>query len=299
MTRPPTLCFYLEDGLRQSAEAGQHNFIGKVADICRESGFDIRFAPLGARPDPQVYALYHMVAPPHDRALTMRRVYYYPFWAIEPVAERWHWSVAQASFDPGMVQRPQANAFYERWQTRLFGDLACSTSRDGFVYVPLQGKLLRHRSFQTCAPIDMLKAVLEHDPRPVIATLHPKEVYSARERRKLSQLAERYPRLTVTTGRMEECLSGCDYVVTQNSSAAFAGYFFGKPAVLFARIDFHHIAANVAELGIRSALTDGPEMAPDYAGYVHWFWQVMSINAGHAGAEDQIRMRLKRAGWPM
>ncbi len=41
--------------------------------------------------------------------------------------------------------------------------------------------------------------------------------------------------------------------MTQNSAVAMTGYFFHKPSVLFGRIDFHHIAANVHELGVDEA----------------------------------------------
>jgi len=94
-------------------------------------------------------------------------------------------------------------------------------------------------------------------------------------------------------------LKTCDYIVTQNSSVAFDGFFFAKPSVLFGQIDFHHIAANVSELGAAAAIRQAPHMTPDYAGYVHWFWQEMSINAGRPEAEQQIKAALSRAGWPI
>lgn len=301
MNAPLRLRFHLEDGLRQSAEAGRHNFIARVANVARQAGFAVEFCPeTPAGPcGPGDRALFHMAEPPHDRALTFRRVYHYPFWAIEPTGRRWDWHVARARFPADAVPRKKADRFFGFWRERLFGGLPASSRRDGFVYVPLQGRLLDHRSFQTCSPIEMLRAVLEHDPRPVVAALHPGETYSSAETGALQALAADHPRLTITTGDMETLLAGCDYVVTQNSSAAFNGYFFGKPAVLFARIDFHHIAANVAGLGVARALDAGPGLAPDHAGYLHWFWQEMSINAGRPEAEDKIRAALRRAGWPV
>lgn len=304
MNEPRRATFYLEDGLRQSAEAGQHNFLGLVAEVLRAAGFELAYRPdsaeeraaSAARPG---YALFHMAEPGHDRALTLRRVYHYPFWAIEPSARRWEWRVAQADFPAGAVERAEADRFYRFWQTRLFGEAPAQATREGFVYVPLQGRLLQHRSFQSCAPLDMLRAVLAHDPREVIAGLHPKEVYSDEELAALDQLEQSTPRLTVTLGGMERWLAGCDYVATENSSAAFNGFFFGKPAVLFARSDFHHIAADAARLGVENALRMAPQMQPDYAGYLHWFWQQVSINAGRPDAKDRIRAALLRAGWPV
>lgn len=304
MTEPPVLTFYLEDGLRQSAQAGRHNFIGLVAGVARQAGYRVEYRPnsvaerLQAETRPG-HALYHMDGPTAPRALIFRRVYHYPFWAIEPEPARWDWRVARTGFPAGNVPRREADRFYRFWRTRLFGDAADQARRDGFVYVPLQGRLLDRRSFQTCSPLDMLRAVLAHDrDRPVIAALHPKESYCEAELQALEALDRDSPRLTLRVGEMQRWLAGCDYVVSQNSSAAFNGFFFGKPAVLFARSDFHHIAANVVDLGVAAALEAGPQLHPDYAGYLHWVWQVMSINAGRPEAPDRIRAALARAGWP-
>lgn len=304
MTDQRILIFYLDQGLRDSARAGQHNFIGKVAQVARQAGYRVEYrensvAERLQSADRPGYALFHMDGPVQDRALTFRRVYQYPFWAIEPSAKRWQWRVARSVFPAGDVPRNEADRFYRFWRDRLFADAPRNATRAGFVYVPLQGRLLERRSFQGCAPLDMLRAVLDHDQdRKVIAALHPKERYSEAELQALRALERDHPRLTLCIGEMERLLTGCDYVVSQNSSAAFNGFFFGKPAVLFGRCDFHHIAANVADMGIGDALRAGPDLHPDYAGYLHWFWQRMSINAGRPGAEDQIRAALSRAGWP-
>jgi hypothetical protein len=172
--------------------------------------------------------------------------------------------------------------------------------RAGYVYVPLQGRIRDHRSFQFCAPIDMVRSVLRHDPaRNVIATLHPSEDYDAADLKALERLAWDEPRLSVETGEMHRHLLACDYVVTENSSAAFNGFFFHKPCVLFARIDFHHIAANVLTLGEAGAFARVLDMQPDYDGYIHWFWQIMSINAGRPEADAKIAEALRRGGWPV
>lgn len=298
------LTFYLDDGLRQSAEAGQHNFLALIADVARAAGFTIAYRPdsdaeRAASAGRDGYAIFHMTEPTHDRALTIRRVYHYPFWAIERTARRWEWEVARTPFDPETVPQPEARRFYRFWRKRLFGDLPDQVRRDGFVYVPLQGRLLDHRSFQSCAPLDMLRTVLAADPRPVVAALHPKEVYSEVERRALDDLARDHPRLQIRLGGMETLLQGCDYVVTENSSAAFNGFFFGKPAVLFAGSDFPHIALDAGRMGAASALAAAPAHSPDYAAYLHWFWQRMSINAGRPEAKEKIAARLRAAGWPV
>lgn len=290
---------YLEPELRRSALAGEHNFLNITLSLLREAGFAVEILGTGAEeraaaPGRPGYALFHMEQPTHDRAMTFRRVYQYPFWTIEPFAERWQWRVAQTEFPAGRISRRQADQFYARWQKRLFGEAPQRTTRDGFVYVPLQGRLLNHRSFQHCAPVEMLERILERDPqRDVVATLHPKEVYTPDEIRAVERLCERFPRLTLSDRDMVTCLTHCDYVVTENSSAAFSGFFFGKPALLFAGIDFHHIALGPEDFD-RIASHD-----PDYAGYIWWFWQEMSINAGREDAPLKVSLALRRCGVPL
>lgn len=299
------LTFYLHSSLRRRAEAGRHNFINKISDVARAAGFDVAFDGHGreqllrsaAKPG---FAMFHMADPFHDRALTMRKVYQYPFWAIERTAKRWDWPVARAEFDRPLGNDQEIKRFYRFWQRRQFGQAAAQPERNGFVYVPLQGRLLDHRSFQCCSPIQMIEHVLEQDPqRPVVATLHPKEDYTDSERSALALLCRQHPRLTVRTGDMQALLQGCDYVVTQNSSAAFFGYFFAKPAILFAQVDFHHIATNVMDHGVQSAFRQVWENTSDYAAYIYWFWQQCSINAGLDSAEVKIRERLLAADWPV
>ena len=304
MTSARTVTFYLDDGLRESAEAGEHNFIAKVSTVLRNAGFDVVYransqaARLSSALRPG-YAMFHMDQPTHPRALTMRRVYHYPFWQIETTAERWDWLVAKSPFDPETVEPHEARRFHGFWRRRLFPG-APPVSREGFVYVPLQGRLTECRSFQAASPLEMVEDVLRYETeRLVIATFHPGEAYGDAERQAIYSLAERHPRLSVKTGSMDKLLPACDYVVTQNSSAAFNGILFEKPFILFGKSDFHHIAANVHTLGAQEAFRAVGELAPDYAAYLWWFWQEMAINAGREGAEDKIASALMRGGWPI
>ncbi|TMM52590.1 hypothetical protein [Sulfitobacter sabulilitoris] len=299
MTDQATLRFHLEDGLRQSAAAGEHNFIAKIAQIAQRAGMDVEYSKTPPRAD-GAYTLTHMNQPPDAKGLMFRRVYHYPFWQIEQTAARWAWDVARADFAPDTIDPDTAARFHAYWQKRLFGDAPQSCTQDGYVYVPLQGRLSEHRSFQSRSPFAMIEACLEHDPnRHIVATLHPKETYSQADLAMLERLELSFPRLSVRMGGMEELLRGCDYVVTQNSSAAFFGNFFAKPAILFAQIDFHHIALKAQDEDLKPLFEAAPTYKPDFARYVWWFWQDQSINAGRPDAEDKILARLRRFGWPL
>lgn len=290
--------FYMEPELCRSAQAGQHNFIGKLAGVMTRAGLDVQYLPFGA-PQGQGWSMSHIKMPLDARGLCFRRVYHYPFWQIEQSGERWAWDVAQAAFAPDPSEGREAARFYGFWQKRLFGEAPHQTSREGFIYVPLQGKLLDHRPFQICSPIEMIEHCLAQTDAPIIATLHPGETYTRAELAALKKLEKAHVRLTVRSGGMEELLARCDYVVTQNSSVAFNGYFFGKPALLFRKADFHHIAVLADLDDLAAGFAAVRTAAPDYAAYVHWFWQKNSINAGRPEAEEIIAARLRRFGWPV
>lgn len=290
------MTIFLEPEMKASAEAGQHNFLAKVESVLRAGGLDVCYADEALRHEPfEGRALVHMWPPMNADTMVMRRVYAYPFWAIEASDKRWEWGVARAAFGPEHVNGGKAARFVGNCRKRMFGEAV--PSREGYVYVPLQGRISERRSFQAASPLEMIEAVLDADTkRPVVIGMHPKEQYSASDVDALEKFEHRFERVTVVMGQMERYLPACDYVVSQNSGAAFFGYFFNKPAALFGQIDFHHIAANVHELGVNEALGRVADMTPDFERYLWWFWQEMSINAGRDEAEAQIAARFRAQG---
>jgi len=289
MAQPRITRIYLEKSLHLSAEAGQHNFLNLVRDVLKERTMRVEYktstkAELlkGAmRPG---YSLIHMKPPVGPNGLVFRRAYHYPFWQIDRTDERWNWQVARTPLPE--ERSDEADGFLRRWRTRLFPDV--ETSNGGYIYAPLQGRIREHRSFQSCSPIDMLRHIRAQRPgQRIIATLHPKEHYDAADLAALGALD-----VEVATGQMHRLLPHCDAVATMNSSVAFDGFFLEKPAILYGQIDFHHIAL-------------GPEdwdridqHCPDYAHFIHWFWQQQSINAGHESAKARIAEKLDAFDWP-
>ncbi|MEO1009649.1 MAG: hypothetical protein AAFX79_13910, partial [Planctomycetota bacterium] len=155
--------------------------------------------------------------------------------------------------------------------------------------MPLQGALGWRYPHQAARPLDMLDHVLaEERELPVVATLHPKWRYAPWERAALRRRLAREPRLTLSEEPMERLLPRAAYVVAETSAVAFLGFFLGKPAVLFGAIDFHHIAANVRELGVTEAFRQVRETRPDFDRYVAWFLQDHALNTGAPDLEARI-----------
>ena len=243
---------------------------------------------------------YHITdtAPPMGpKGLVLRRAYAEPFFRLEQSVHRWDWEVASLPF-PQRGHGPHlGEGLAASLRRKLLGP--GPITRDGFLFVPLQGRLGEARSFQSMSPLEMIETLLDRDPRPLRATLHPKESYSTRDVAALDALCHRFPRLTLG-GASPDMVRGCDAVVTQNSALAFAGYTVGKPALLFAQCDFHHIAASVPRDGVDMAFQRFRQAEPPpFNAYLHWFLRRHAIDASANDAVDRFAARLSGLGWPM
>ncbi len=305
MSSTRTLTLYLEEPMRANAEAGRVNVVNRIRHAFASIGYqtlikgDSDLEILLSEQDPG-YALFHMQEPFHDRALCLRKVCFYPFWQIERTAKRWKTRAATARFDPDSIEDGAAHAFANGWRRRLFG-LTRLPERGEHVFVPLQGRLLTRRSFQEMSPMQMLETTLDALPdKPIKATLHPSERYSRPEMEALDALQRRHPHLELLPSGSEDLLRECDFVISENSSLCVSGFLLGKPAVLFARAEFHHIAANISRLGVKEAIRQarhGPP--PPFERYIYWYLQLSSINAGREDAEARILQAARAGGWQL
>lgn len=304
MTAAKHADFFLEPAVQKSAARGEHNFLRLFSEVLTDAGFQPRYRNIRdtrALKDAARYNITFMKEPLGRHGIVFRRLYHYPFWQIEKTAKRWEWDVAKAGFDPTGIAENEATAFRNRWRRHLFNG-ASQTPGEGHVLVVLQGKLTRCRSFQSCSPIEMVQSVIdatEPEQTTVIVALHPKETYSTTELNALKSATSAHSRVSIITGGSESLLRGCRLVATQNSAVAFDGYFFDKPAVLFGRSEFHHVALQATPKTAANVFAQVKEHNPDYARYLFWFWQICAINAGRDEAKDRIYARLKRFDWPV
>ena len=289
MTAQRILNFYLSPAKQKLVGTGTGIF-GKIGQAVHNAGWQLR---LRDEAEPVAGAGYHLVyntAVTTPDTLVLRRCYMDPFYRIEATNDRWNWEVAGLPFAP----ESGAEWFRKHWQNRIFKGHSISDA--GFIFMPLQGRLLDRRHFQAMSPIEMIHTTLAADPtRDILATLHPKEVYTAEERAALDRIGGRF-RLCAQPSM--SLLARCAYVVAQNSSMALTGFFARKPAVLFAKIDFHHIAGSVPRDGVAAAFADVANDRP-FARYLHWFFKQQAISADAEDSLAQIAARLRQHRWPI
>lgn len=304
MPEPKILRIYLDETMLYQARQGTFGFASRVEKAFTERGFQVEFrensfderVKSGAR---NGYSMFLMDDPFHEKALTMRKAYYFPFWRIEATPKRWEFEVAQKTFDPDEIDTDTAQFWAGNWRKWLFKDGPANATQDGVIYVPLQGRLLERRSFQSMSPMDMIEEVRRKaGERHILLGLHPGETYSRDELDAVDRMSAKDGRIAVQTGGMEVALRTCDLVVTQNSAAALSGFFFRKPAVLFAQTDFHHQMPSALDLGVDEAWRRAEEIIPRYAAYLYWFISLNAIKADVEGAaEAQILATCARHGW--
>ncbi len=298
--------YYLHEQLRMRVEAKRHNFFNKLTDVLTFNGLDVELRSdtlpeLIAAAERPGYSVVLMNEPVNERGVTVRLNYLYPFWHIERTAKRWEWPVALTPFDASQVDANEADRFVKFRRNQIFGlQEPKPPTGQGYVYIPLQGRLLLQRSFQSCSPIDMIRATLQQLPgRRVVVSLHPKEMYADLELEALHELVASELRLELRNEPMEKLLPDCDLVVAQNSSAALYGFFLHKPAVLFGRSNFHHIAGDVTVHGVAGAFDCAIGDLPDFDRYLCWFFRHMAVDAASDTVYERIQARLRRAGWPV
>ena len=164
-----------------------------------------------------------METPTHDRALTFRRAYHYPFWQIEQVPQRWRFQVALSPFRPETID-PNRPRLRRAPAPRLPGPQYMAWP-DGAG--ALAGAISRQcRSFQTMTPVGCSTPSPPPAARPSPRFTRTR-VYDHADLRALDDLAARYPNLTVG-GDSGLLLRDCAFVATQNSGVAFDGYILAS-----------------------------------------------------------------------
>ena len=290
---------YLTSRQQRALNHGQPGMFQRLGRVFQTAGWRFDVRPEAERHQMADMPGYHLVVNRDCTSpfcLNLRNAYLPDFWRIEDSNDRWNFSVADRKFEPDLINRRRAAEFIERWRPKAMR----MPSRDGFIFIPLQGVLRRKRHFQVMSPIDMIKTTLAADPhRPVTATLHPRETYNEDDLTALAKIIAEEPRFFLSREHSEDLVRRCDYVVTENSGLAFIGSFAEKPAVLFAQIDFHHIARPVSALGVEAAFDGIGDYRPDFSRYLVWFlrWQAIAYFADDA--EERIVARLREHHWPI
>lgn len=296
-----SVVFLLTKNSLERARQGEHEFSNAVSAALKPLGYKVahrRNTPHNrARLDAGDLTLVHMSDPIGENGLVFRRAYAGPFWHLERRAERWKWDIARKPFSPESIDAKQAKTFFEHWCNHLLPEKKYEASQAPFVYMPLQGKLLKRRSFQRTSPMGMIKTTLQQTDLQIKATLHPTEEYSEEEMSALRGVGRAHARFQLVELPMHDALSACTYVVTENSSAAFHAILYEKPSILFADVDFHHICEAFDPENSPSAFEKVSQPARPFRKYLFWYWAMNCIDISSPNAHGTFISRMTDKGW--
>ena len=297
----PEMHFYLPPAALDSLAKGGKSMFSRISDAVTAVGWRVHLCDEAQRHDIPHRDGWHLVnnrEPPSDRCLTLRVAGFQPFWQIERTNDRQDWEITHSAYEPPDVPPERIAQFLAQWRKVVLEDR--KPTQGGGIFVPLQGQLTERQYFQSASPILMLHQVLTRYPQTrVTSTLHPKETYDTEEREALARLQALHPNFHLQTGGSLEVLATCDQVICENSSVAMKGFLWGKPAMFWARIDFHHIAASVPHTGEEAAFAQLEQAErPDFGRYLFWYCRLQSL-FGWEDNPGRIRARLRDLGWPI
>jgi hypothetical protein len=301
MTISRTTRIILEPWQLRKVHNGADRVVPRLVSVLKSEDFAVEVqSKHDAVADFGGYTIYDAAPSSLENSVTFWRAYHPSFFRIEKNTEMFWWDVMNNRFDPTEQNPRDSVGFFKAWQERLFGEAPHRVEQDGSILIPLQAHLLRKRRFQLCSPVNMIKQTAKRFPdRQILLTVHPRVNHSVEELAALLKIQSEYANVHLSERSSFDVLRTCDFVVTQNSSVGFFANFFCKPVVMFAPIDFYHIALNVKRLTAERAFDLVETHRPDYAGFVRWFWQEQSVNLRMGNAENRIRLKLRQNGWPI
>lgn len=291
--------------MRSHIESGNHKLSTVLRNIFEGMGFGVHIAKQDklsiwkAKYDGH-YHIFHLGGADGTRSLNMRKAYFDPFWTIEKPHTR-HWGrIAHKAFIPGTVGPGLALPFFKRMQERHIENDGRTAEMTDYVLVPMQGKLCKQRAWQYADLATMVKTIREQDPdRQIILKPHPRESYNTEECDVVRQLSA-IPNVQIVETPIQSLLANCAYVVTQNSAVAFEGILFRKPAILFARSDFHHIFPVVKSPKDAFGAFNQVHLRPfDFEKYLYWYLQMNCANVSRPTAPSKVLEMLYEGGWTL
>lgn len=229
-----------------------------------------------------------------------------PFWHLDPAGMQAESSIGAKVFDAQRVRTMPAKAFFARMQARYTAKRRSRREQEsgvvrfppGSISVFLQGATPELHGLAHMTGEAMLRAVVRGaGGRTVLVKPHPLAAYHDADVIDRA-LSDGLP-ITPTTANVTDMIAASVATVSMNSACALEGFLQGKPAILFGRSDFHHLAQTVRQpedfpRALAQVLA-GPE--PDYARFLFWYFARNCLNVSGAGFGEKVLAIFAQAGF--
>ncbi|WP_103332860.1 hypothetical protein [Pseudotabrizicola formosa] len=232
--------------------------------------------------------------------------YLHPFWHLDPVGVLAESSIGARAFDASRIRTKPARAFYERMQARFPArrqsrreqEMQVTRFPAGAISVFLQGPLPEAYGLTYASGEAMLRAVAQGaGGRAVLVKAHPLAVEHDTE--VIARVLADGVAVTPTQANVNDMIAASVATVSANSACAIEGFLQRKPALLFGRSDFHHLAETVRHPGgfpqALARVLAAPE--PDYARFLFWYFARNCLNVSGSGFAQKVLRIFAQAGF--
>jgi len=297
---------YLPKKLFELSPPGGGRFYTKLQDAFAARGWNVAIRQrysIHAGPEydaPGVHFV-HQGLVRQPRVFNTAIAYIAPFWYVDPRGVFGESSIGDMVFDAAAEDTADARAFFERLARRNIGRRLTKYPQPGVspdipqgcIAVFLQGPSQPVERAQHCSEALMVERIAAaSNGVPVIIKQHPRN-HDPATLNAVARIKDRHPNVTLIDAHVHDMLAACRVTCSISSAVSLEGMMHGKPAILFGKTDFHHIAQTVKAAGdVRAALDSATRSAPPFAAYLHWFLQKQCINMGREGWFDRILARV-------
>ncbi|MFY0662694.1 MAG: hypothetical protein JXR15_19550 [Shimia sp.] len=241
-----------------------------------------------------------------SNALNAALAYLPPYFHLDAQGVLADSTAAQKIYDEAKVNPVLAQANFLVLQDRLvrkrrsrYGPKKDITKiPEDCIAVFLQGDNPHRQGTAFCDNETLLRTVAKHaGKRKIVVKAHPMSKQLDDVQLILKLLQEGLP-LVATDANVHDILQQCAVTVSYNSAVAIEGFLHNKPAILFGRSDFHHVAETVEYPcdfadALHSALTN----QSDYAKYLHWYFSQFAVSTEDWDLNERLLKKFESAGF--
>lgn len=239
-------------------------------------------------------------------ALNTALAYLPPYFHLDPQGVLAESMAGDAEFSEADVNAVLASSKFRGLQDRLvkkrrsrYGPKDEVTEiPDGCIAVFLQGDNPHRQGTAYCDNETLLRTVAENaGGRTVVVKAHPVSKQLDDAQLILNLLQDGLP-VESTDANIHDILCQCSVTVSYNSAVAIEGFLHKKPAILFGKSDFLHVAETVRDPSdFPTALHSALASEHDYAKYLHWYFSNYAVSVEDWSLEDKLLQIFEKMGF--
>lgn len=282
----------------------------QVARYFRERGGNVMIHhrdlhDLAGIDDPDVFHLVHNGRITHPRLLNTGLAYLDGYWYADPAGIFCDSTLAGAAFDPATIPAHAAAGFFRRLQRQFVAERRSRYGQpvgramvpQGAIALFLQGWSDPVARARHIGAVEMVRTVLAHR-QGLLLVVKPHPRNQDDETAQVLALLGRHPDVVVSDANVHDILAAAAVTVSICSAVSLEGMLHRKPAVLFGRADFHHVAETVEyPADWPAALARALALPRAYDRYLYWFLHHGMIGLKQADKFDKLLTRIAAKGF--